>query len=218
MQSWQNQIPYPLHRWPTQWRIEIPKKVSIAVKVLNSTSGFPAWGSDRGTGNQQGIWPWGPAGFDYRTPRGLAETETPDLEAINKILLSSRPRGEEHWPHRRLNQNHLLALEGLLWRCGPAGAHYRDRGTWRSPLEFTINPTIEPQGWVSLGQTTTTMEGVQPHPPVDNWIKALLSKALPTRARPSFFQPFPSRSLHKAFSIIHQRANRRSKKKQSYTG
>ena len=180
------------------------------MKVLNSTSGFPAWGSDRGTGDQQRIWPWGPGGFDYRTPRGLGETETPDLEWINKILLSSWPRGEEQWPHRRLNQNHLLVLEGLLWRCGPAGAHHRDRSTGTFPLaqallEFTINPTIGPQGWVSSGQTTT-MEAVQPHPPADNWIKALLSKALPTRARPSFFQSFPSRSLHKAFSFIHQRA------------
>ena len=27
------------------------------VKVLNSTSDFPAWGSIKGTGNPQGIWP-----------------------------------------------------------------------------------------------------------------------------------------------------------------
>ena len=40
-----------------------------------------------------------------------------------------------------------------------------------------------PQGWVTSGQTTNR-EGVQPHPSADNWIKALLSKALPCRARP----------------------------------
>ena len=28
---------------------------------------FPAWGSDKGTGSPQGIWPWRPVGFDYRT-------------------------------------------------------------------------------------------------------------------------------------------------------
>jgi len=56
--------------------------------------------------------------------------------------------------------------------------------------------------------------GVQPHPSVDNWIKVLLSKALPTRARPSFShcQSLPSGSLHKPLSHLHQRVDRRSKK------
>jgi len=59
---------------------------------------------------------------------------------------------------------------------------------------------------------------VQHHSTADNWIKALLSKALPTRARPSFshHQSLPSRSLHKPLSLIHQRADR-SKKKHSPT-
>jgi len=35
--------------------------------------------------------------------------------------------------HRR-NQNYLPVLEGLLQRCGSAGAHHRDRGVGRSPL------------------------------------------------------------------------------------
>jgi len=51
-------------------------------------------------------------------------------------------------PHMKLNKNYLLVLEGLLWRRGSAEAHYRGRGTGRSPLaetllEFTIKPTIE---------------------------------------------------------------------------
>jgi len=55
---------------------------------------------------------------------------------------------------------------------------------------------------------------MQPHSSADNWIKALLSKALPTRARPSFshHQSLSSGSLHKPLSFIHQRADRRSKK------
>ena len=47
-----------------------------------------------------------------------------------------------------------------------------------------------PQGWVVSGQRTTTEEA-QPHPSADNWIKVLLSKALPTRARLSFLRPLP---------------------------
>jgi len=55
---------------------------------------------------------------------------------------------------------------------------------------------------------------MKPHSSADNWIKALLSKALLTRARPSFsyHQSLPSRSLHKLLSLIHQRADRISKK------
>ena len=44
-------------------------------------------------------------------------------------------------------------------------------------------------------------------PPISrSWIKDLLSKALP------HCQSHPSRSLHKSLSLIHQRADRRSKK------
>ena len=66
---------------------------------------------------------------------------------------------------------------------------------------------------IASGQTTIR-QGVQPHPSADNWIKALLSKALSIRTRSSFshHQSLPSRSLHKPFSLIHQRANRRNKK------
>ena len=42
----------------------------------------------------------------------------------------------------------------------------------------------------------------------------MLSKALPTRARPSFshHQSLPSGSLHKPLCVLHQRADRRSRK------
>ena len=184
-------------------------------------SGFPAWRSNKGTGNSQGIWPWGPAGFDYRLSRGLWETQTPVWEGTNKTLHTPRPRGEEHWPHSRLNQNSLLVSEGLLWRRGAAGAH-QGQGHWKvplgiNPLELAIRTRHvsyhRPQGWVTSGQTTTR-EGVQPHPSAANCIKALLSKALPIRARPSFShcQSLPSRSLHKSLRLIHQRADRSKKK------
>ena len=65
-----------------------------------------------------------------------------------------------------------------------------------------------------LGQKNTRKE-VPPHPSADNWIKALLNKALPTRARPSLC--LPSRNLHKPPILSHQRAYRRSKKKHSLT-
>ena len=146
-------------------------------KVLNSTSGFPAWGSDKGTGYPQGIWPWVPVRFDYRTSRGLMKTETPVLQSTSKLLCTPRPRRrKEQWPHSWLNQNHLLVSEGLLWRNGSTGAHNRDRGTGRSPLvqtllEFAINPTID---FLNLRAGSpqppkkTTREGVQTYSSPDN--------------------------------------------------
>ena len=55
---------------------------------------------------------------------------------------------------------------------------------------------------------------MQPHPSADNWIKVLLSKALLTRARPSFAhgQSLPSRCLHKPLRLRYQRSGRRIKK------
>ena len=46
------------------------------VKVLSPKSGFPAWGSSKGTGNPQGICPWGPVGFGYKTSTGLGEIDS----------------------------------------------------------------------------------------------------------------------------------------------
>ena len=173
----------------------------------------------RGLGPQR-ILPWGSMGFDNRPLRGAGKRKSLVLEGKNKILCTSRCRGEEQWPHRRLRWNYLLVLEGLLWRHGSAESHHRDEGTGRSPLckpcwnsPLTLPSSPRAQGWVTSGQTTAR-KGVKPHPSADHWIKALLSKALPTRARPSFphCQSLPLRSLHKSLSLIHQRADRRNKK------
>ena len=120
-------------------------------------------------------------------------------------------------------------LEGLLWRRGSTGAHHRDGGTGscspgRLPLELTllvvaINPKMEPTDHrvhrACLSQAKKiTRKGAQPHPPADNWTKALLSKALSTRAGSSYshHQALPLGSLCKPLSLLlHQRADRRSK-------
>ena len=53
-------------------------------------------------------------------------------------------------------------------------------------------------------------EGTQPHPSTENWIKDLLSMAMPIRTRPSFClsQSLPSGNFHKFLSHLHQRADR----------
>ena len=74
--------------------------------------------------------------------------ETPVLEDADKILHTPRPPGKEQLPHRTLNQNYLLMLEGLLRRPGLARAHLETealtaavlggppchKSSWRSPL------------------------------------------------------------------------------------
>ena len=116
-------------------------------------------------------------------------------------------------------------LEGLLWKHGLTRAHHRKRGTGSSSLgrshlawallEVTINSTIKP-----IDSRPKIYQGTQPHPSADNWIRALLRKSLPTRARPSFshHQSLPSGSFHKLLSLFHQREDKRSKKNHSPTG
>ena len=60
-----------------------------------------------------------------------------------------------------------------------------------------------------FGLRSSHREGTQ-HPSTENWIKDLLSMALPIRTRSSFphSQSLPSGSFHKPFILIHQREDR----------
>jgi hypothetical protein len=52
-------------------------------------------------------------------------------------------------------------------------------------------------------------QGTQPHPLADNWIKDLLSMALPPEQDlDSHSQSLPPGSFHKLFIFIHQKADR----------
>ena len=85
-------------------------------------------------------------------------------------------------------------------------------------LGVTINPTIKPTGPRAGSSQAKKLRGRECSP-IHQQIKALLSMALPTRARPSFFhhQSFPSGNLHKPLSLLYQRADRRSKKNHNPT-
>ena len=102
-------------------------------------------------------------------------------------------------------------VEAWVRRGSPQWWGYWQWQSGKVPLRSNGDP-YRLEGWVFSGQKTTT-EGGQPYPSADNWIKVLLSKALPTRARPSFshHQSLPSGSLHKTLSLLHQRAYKRSK-------
>ena len=103
------------------------------------------------------------------------------------------------------NQNYMLVLEGLLWMNGWTGAHFRDGGlatvvwevsfwhkhSWSSALTWPLSP--QTQGLDCHQQTI----GLKLY-----WVTASLSPPVP-----------PIRKLlHKLLSLLHQRADRRSKK------
>ena len=111
------------------------------MKVLNPMSVFPAWISDKATGNPQGIWPWKPAGLGYRTSTGLGE-KTPVLQGTNKIQCAQRPWGKEHWPHRRPNKTTCQCLRvsyrGVGWQrlttgMGELAAAVPEGSSWHKP-------------------------------------------------------------------------------------
>ena len=83
-----------------------------------------------------------------------------------------------------------------------------DREAWHAVVHG-VAKTTEWQNWTELECDPTHQE----------IIKVLLSKALPTKQRLNFFyhQSLPSRNIYKPLSLIHQRADRRSKKKHSST-
>ena len=194
------------------------------MKVLNPKSHFSAWGFDKGAtisreSDLEGQWH-----LIIGLPQDWGK-QTPVLKDRNKILPTPRPRGEEQWPQRRLNRNSLLVLEGLLWSVGQQGlatgmgalaAAVQEAPLAGTPSRIHHWLYYRAQGRVS-GQTTTR-EGVQHHPSADNWIKALLSKALPTEQDPVF--PTSSLSHQEAYTshrLHHQRVDRRSKKNHSPT-
>ena len=68
---------------------------AIMIKSNPIPARWVSWGSNKGTGDPQEIWPWRPAVLDYKTSTGLGETETPVLEGTNKILCTPRSRRKE---------------------------------------------------------------------------------------------------------------------------
>ena len=122
------------------------------MKVLNPTSGFPAWGPEKGTGNPQGIWAWWPAEFDYKPSRGLSETETPVLEGTHtqKNCMHQNPLQRSIAP-QETEPKLLASVRGPPPTGGGMGCQGLTTGTGvlegplgMNPLEFGINPTIEP--------------------------------------------------------------------------
>ena len=137
------------------------KKFCTIVKVLNCRSGFPAWGSKKGTGNTQAIWPWGPVGFDYRPFRGLGETEAPVLRRHKQNFACTKTQRKGVMTPQETEPKLPASA------AGPPVEAWADRDLplehWKVPLginSLAVHPTINdpmaglPQANYQRGSTT----------------------------------------------------------------
>ena len=113
---------------------------------------------------------------------------------------------------RRLSRTCLWVFGILLWRPGSVVACCRVGGadcssTCMGSLEGV---TIIFITFTKVWPQTNNMEGTQLHPSTGNWIKDLLSMALPSRRRPSvpLSQSLPPGTFHKPLILLHQRVDR----------
>ena len=99
----------------------------------------------------------------------------------------------EDWPS-------LWVSRSLQWRRGSTADCRRVRSAEHnsactSPFEWGRHYLYDPY---QFGLRSNNTEGTQPCPSTENWIKVLLSMALPIKTRPSFphSQSLPLRSFH----------------------
>ena len=153
------------------------------------------------------IWPQGPADLNYRPSRGLRKTDC------------SLGGHKQNFAHTKTQRRAMLPPHDAEPKL-PASVREApvdvsiDRGSPQGPGHWKVLVDIAPgAGLPQAKQLLGRGVGVQPHPSADNWIKVLLSKALLTRARPSFShgQSFPSICLHKPLSLLRQMAGRSKK-------
>lgn len=88
----------------------IPRS-SCTLVICNTMS--DTRGPDKGTGNPQGIWPWSPVGFDYRSEDWGKQRLQSYRAQTNFACTKTRRRGAV--TSQETEPKLLLVLEGLLW-------------------------------------------------------------------------------------------------------
>ena len=96
-----------------------------------------------------------------------------------------------------------VSVQEALAEAWVNGGLLQGRGTECSsarvgPFEGPLSSLPEPQ----FGLRSSNMEGTQPRPSTENWVKNLLSMVLPIRTRPFHPQSLPSGSFHKPLILI----------------
>ena len=135
--------PITTGQWLTNWRTIIPQKSTHCSEgsephVMLPNLGVRQWEeefSENQTLKASGIW--------LQDFNGTGWNRDSTLGGHTQVVCTSGPRGKEQWPHRRLNQNYLLVLEGLLQRWGVAVAHHGDKDTGsRSSGKYSLAWTL----------------------------------------------------------------------------
>ena len=111
--------------FPLLWRFWAPRQVSQP-------------GDLTGTGKSQGIWPWRPVGFDYRTSTRLGEIETSVLQCTKKSYTHQHQRKGAVTP-RETEPKLPASVGGSPAEVWVGSGSTQDRGTGsssprRSPL------------------------------------------------------------------------------------
>ena len=134
------------------------------------------------------------------------------LEGHKQILVCTRTQEKGAVTPQEIESDLPVTVQESPGRCGSAAAccrvgalsvavHARD--LWKEVTIIFISSTIV---WPQVNNR----KGTQPCPSTENWIKDLLSMALPNRTRPRFpySQSLPSGSFHKPLIFIHQREDK----------
>ena len=137
-------------------------------------------------------------GFDYRTSAGLGKRT---LRGHKQNLVCNRTQEKGAVTSQKTEPNLPVSVQESLAEAWVASGLPQGWGTeYNSPGSYRV--CCHKSFW----RRPNYKEGTQPHPSAENWIKDLLSMALPIRARPGYphSQCLPSGSFHKL--LIHQRA------------
>ena len=131
------------------------------------------------------------------------------LEGTNRTWCTPGSKRKEQWANKRLTQT-CPRSRNLRQRCGSVVACCRIGGMDYSSV--CLRPSEGGRHYLhylhlSLAWSNNREE-THLCPSRENWIKALLSMALPIRTRPSFplSQSLLSRSFHKPLILLHKRA------------
>ena len=121
--------------------------------------------------------------------KGLRTFRETDSRRAQQNLVLPRPRRKEQWPHKRLSQTCLWVYGSLQQSCGSTVACCRVGGIdYNSPGSHGMLPLSTFEGgrlyhhYPTIVWPLNKLQGGNTAPSAENWIKELLSMALPTRA------------------------------------
>ena len=142
------------------------------VKVLAPRSGFPAWGSGKGTGNPQERDLEGQWDFITGLPQAWGD-QAPTLGGHKQNLARTRPPGQGAVTPEEAEPDLPASVRGPPAAVRVSRGPPRGRGQWQRPLEdapwykslrpldVTINCTVEPadpRAWLPLVKQLTSRE------------------------------------------------------------